>query len=1000
VVALVAGEPGIGKTRLVTEAVARTGCQVVWASCWEGDGAPAYWPWMQLMRGLRPIDERVSSRADEFPELATVLSRSADGGATDTRFALFDAVTDAFAAAAVTRPVVLVIDDLQWADASSIRLLRFLARDPRTRRLAIIAAYRDSAVTADRPLADALGELASRGLHIHLEGLDEHSVAVLAQALVADGTVVPSARLVRRRSGGNPLFVRELARLLDAGTGSGARDVQIPSSVRAVVAARLGGLSAPARGALAAAAVIGSEFDVRVLGPMTARSNASVLNAVDEARSVRLVDAVEGSRFAFAHALVQEVLYDSLSLSERTELHGRAADVIEQQHGDVRISEIAHHRIRSAVGEPDERAVDWAMRAAEHSVDVLAYEQAVAWYGSALGLLPSDRPELEGELLIQRGNAAIAAGDLPSAREAFRQAAVVARSHGDVDRLARAALGLGAGHGGFEVPLNDHVQISLLEETLATLGPDPSALRARLLARLSVALSFAEGEVRRRGLSEEAIATARAVGDDSALGYALAVHCDVIAGPEWSEERRDEAAEVVRLARLLGDRELELLGRRLRLVALLELGDMPSADEEVSRFERVADSLRQPLYRWYVPLWHGMRALMRGDLAEAIRLNAEAEHAGRLAHSQNAVLLTLTQRWVCQRAAGEFVESGEELAALLGLQPGGTPLLAGDSLVRMRAVIAAQLGDVDRVATLIDQLVRTGVHERAHDSEWLPEMCQLAEVVALVGDGEIAELLLEQLAPYSHRFCVEGIGAAFSGSVSWYLAMLARSLGRTADARAYDIAARDAHQRVGLVGDPPPLAPAHATRRTASPQDRSAAMIHEGATWAVSYAGTTVRLRDSKGLRDLAVLLARPDQEIHCLELVGGVHVAGDAGPALDQKARLAYEQRIRDLHLEIDDARRTNDPFRAERAETELDALVEQLSAAFGLGGRARATGATAERARSTVTARIRATIRQAGTVHPELGRHLQNAVRTGTWCGYRPEAAVSWDISSQLTT
>ena len=159
-------------------------------------------------------------------------------------------------------------------------------------------------------------------------------------------------------------------------------------------------------------------------------------------------------------------------------------------------------------------------------------------------------------------------------------------------------------------------------------------------------------------------------------------------------------------------------------------------------------------------------------------------------------------------------------------------------------------------------------------------------------------------------------------------------------------------------------------------------MLREGATWAVTYAGTTRRLRDSKGLGDLAVLLARPGQDVHALELVGGTDVGSEAGPALDQQARRAYEQRIRDLQEDIDDARDANDPVRAERAEVELDALVQQLSEAFGLSGRSRATGSAAERARSAVSWRIRAAVRHAAEVHPEFARHLQNAVRTGTWC------------------
>jgi hypothetical protein len=333
------------------------------------------------------------------------------------------------------------------------------------------------------------------------------------------------------------------------------------------------------------------------------------------------------------------------------------------------------------------------------------------------------------------------------------------------------------------------------------------------------------------------------------------------------------------------------------------------------------------------------------------------------------------------------------MADLLGQDVPTAAITAGP-----RAVVAAQLGDLEKALALLPQ-GRSAPYERTkEESEWLPESAQLAQAAVLVGARKEAEILYAQLQPHAHRFCVEGIGAAFTGSVAWYLAMLARFLGRDADAERYEGDARSAHRRVGLVGDPPPLAgpvrvhdePAQAP----APPYGSASMSRDGATWAITYAGRTVRLRHSKGLRDVAVLLSRPEEDVNCLELMGGSDVGSEAGPALDQQARRAYERRIRELQADIDDARDSNDPIRAERAEVELDALVRQLTGAFGLSGRSRATGSAAERARSAVGWRVRAALRQVAEMHPELGRHLQNAIRTGTWCSYRPETAIRWEI------
>jgi hypothetical protein len=193
-----------------------------------------------------------------------------------------------------------------------------------------------------------------------------------------------------------------------------------------------------------------------------------------------------------------------------------------------------------------------------------------------------------------------------------------------------------------------------------------------------------------------------------------------------------------------------------------------------------------------------------------------------------------------------------------------------------------------------------------------------------------------------------------------------------------------------LVVDAP--APVEVTDRSAR---ASASLARDGDGWVVMFGGRTARARHLKGVSDLAVLVSRPDVEVHCLELMGGVDV-GSTGPQLDDRARREYAKRIEELQGDIDEAHADNDPARAERAELELDALVEQLSEAFGLGGRARANRSSAERARSAVTYRVRSAIRRMGEAHPELGRHLDNSVRTGVWCSYRPESDVTWTVTA----
>jgi predicted ATPase len=358
VLALVAGEPGIGKTRLVNEVAARVsarvGARVLWGTCWEGEGAPAYWPWLQLLRALladRKVDRPEAAGGPGDGRVHRLLEQvpSPDVDA-DARFRLFDTVAGVLAETTRTGPLVLVIDDLHWADEASIRLLQFLARDVRMHRLAILGTYRDTDLDPAHPLARCLGELGRDGLHVSLAGLGRRHVATLVAALTGeDADQTGMVPLLHRRSGGNPFFVRELLRLLEAegspegfdldrsldrgpGCGSdrgpGRRSAAaVPVGVRAVVDRRLSRLSSPTRDVLSAASVIGAEFEPFTLGPVTGRSADEVLAALDEAAAARLVVRREdGVGFGFVHALVREVLYDGLSMSSRVALHRGVAE--------------------------------------------------------------------------------------------------------------------------------------------------------------------------------------------------------------------------------------------------------------------------------------------------------------------------------------------------------------------------------------------------------------------------------------------------------------------------------------------------------------------------------------------------------------------------------------------------------------------------------------------------------------------------------------------------
>ncbi len=452
----------------------------------------------------------------------------------------------------------------------------------------------------------------------------------------------------------------------------------------------------------------------------------------------------------------------------------------------------------------------------------------------------------------------------------------------------------------------DQRQIDLLEQAAAVVAAG-SSLRPWVLARLSVALSFVGSEDRRLALADEAVALARAGGDPAALAAALASRCDAVAGPDHVSERLGAATEIVALARAAGDRALELLGRRLRVIALCEFGSMGDVDEEIDAFERVAGLHGDPLYRWYVPLWRGMRALSRGELAEAERCAVEAFELGSKAGSANALVLSEMLWFVllAERRDPALVNRFRRLAR-------AHPELVGPAGLPMFVWLLALVGEEAEARRHLAEVRANGIDRLPRDAEWLPVMTQLAEAALVLGDRAVAAEVRDQLEPYARLCVVEGIGSVHRGSVARVLALLFGLFGDRSAALAALEAARPVDDAVGallrahvhhaaaralrLLGDPADrdraakearaateayrgmgldrlAAEAEALAGTtvampdATAQPAEAALRREGDVWAVTWEGTTARVRHSKGIADLAVLLVRPGVEVHVREL-------------------------------------------------------------------------------------------------------------------------------------
>jgi hypothetical protein len=1085
---LIAGEPGIGKTwlaeRLASHA-ANLGNRVLWGRCWEGGGAPPFWPWGQVIGALaEDHDEQTLATwlgaagtaqvAQAMPGLAGRLGTTSTPVAPSpeseaARFYLFEAVAGLFRRAASVRPLVLVLDDLHAADEPSLLLLEFLVRDLRGVRLLVVGTYRDLVAERSRGIGEAVGELVRDGQLVNLGGLSRDEVRSLMEALSGGVPSKAQVAAVHERTEGNPLFVREVVRLLAtqatrAGPGRGG--VPIPGSVRAVIARRLAPLSADGIQVLSAAAVVGREFDLSLVGPASQLPVERVLDALSEAVALGVAEepgSAEGYRFS--HSLMREVLYERLPIPVRTQLHRRVGEAIEGLYGagsGPHVAELARH-FGEVVGAGEAaKALEYARLAGDRAMGMHAYEEAAAEYRRALQALRFVGPDEAGrcELLLRLGAAQARAGDYQQAKESCLQAAEIARRLGAPEQLARAALGFGERQ--VEGGLVNRQLVALLEEALDGLGPQDAPLRARLLARLSLEFAFSEETRRMESLSLEAVAMARRLADPAALRAAVDARWMAVWGPDGLEERTALAAEILRLAQETGDRELELEGHAHRAASSLEAGDARAVEADIAVHARLAEELPMAIHRWAAVTMRALQALLHGSFEDAERLADEALslQPGRpnvmFTHIDQMALL----RWE-QGRLGELRDDWQGVADQFPLAA-----FAG----AWRSLADAELGHRDEARRGLWSLTEQ-LPERPRDGIWLAAVALTSLLAAHLDEPEAAGSLDQLLAPYA------GHVIAFTaphpvvclGSASFYLGLLATVRARWTEAADHFEAAIRAHDRLGAgpllartrhayarmllargqatdlsraaelldralatadtlgmaavaegirtlqaaqAGQPVPAEPAAALEAARNLFRR------EGEYWTVAYQGSMVRLKDAKGLRHLARLLAHPGQEFHAVDLeaaegqpgqvaplgprglAGGGELAvrsdlGDAGALLDATAKAAYQARLVELQTELEEAEGFNDPARAAKARQEMDFLVAELARAVGLGGRDRRAASHAERARLNASRAIRTAMAHLAEANPALGRHLSSTVRTGRYCSYTPDPRlpIAWE-------
>ena len=794
-VVLVRGEPGIGKTRLAEELASmaeQRAAAVLWGRCVEDAGTGPYWPWAEALRGWLGTAQSGGPEAfaADRPYLAQVLPELADeaGGPPalldvepdDARIRLFTAVGRCLLGlgAGSPRPTVVLLDDLQWADVASLLLLQHLSRAICSAPVLVLATYRDVELGRDHPLTATLGELARH------EGTERLALGGLSAAevgrMIEVSTGQPSGALaaaVYRRTEGNPFFVREVLRLLDAEhhlAHPQGPDAGIPEGVREVVDRRCARLSTPADRLLRVAAVVGREFRVDVVEALWTTPEP-VLELLEEAEAGGFVSADKAlvGCYRFSHDIVRETLYDQISPVRRARLHGRIGTVLGRSAGHRRddAAAIAYHLLLGIPGGVDPGdAVEHAIRAAGAAMSSLAYEEAVEWCDRALAVAAGDEA-LRLRVLLVSGAARWRAGDVPGARRTFLEAAEVALGRSDPEMLAEAVLGFGGGaarswhatRGAFgDRPLR------LLEEALARIGPGDHPRRAQLLGLLAEELYYLPADQRRDQLTAEAVGMARRLGDRAALAAALSSRWLAVWGPDHLDERLRVAREIVSLAEQLGDCQLLFFGYQYVFVALMEGADVAAARSTLDLVERSAENLRQPLARWEARRYRAMLAIFEGDFPLGEQLALEALALGQGAGEPDATAVFGVQLAVVRFEQGRLAEvepALEDFAREFAESPVWRAALG---------LIKAELGRDEEARAELDMLAVDGFSAIPRNFAWLAAMAMLAQLSGFFPDAGHAAILADLLAPFAGRNVLTGDRQAW-GSVCRYLGLLALS---------------------------------------------------------------------------------------------------------------------------------------------------------------------------------------------------------------------------------
>lgn len=841
-IVLIGGEPGVGKTSLCEQAsvhAQQQGLRVVWGRCYEGEGAPAYWPWIQALRSLighanlEYVKQIASPGAGELLNLLpeseqwwpSIQPSNLEG--ESARFRLFNAVSVVLRSFAETRPLFIALDDLQWADRSSLLLLEYLTDDVQDSQIMIAGLYRDTDVDSHHPLAATVLEVRRRRVNSHLAlgGLDTNSVSSILRSLVNEPVSKTMAETLTERTGGNPFFVSEIAQFLAAPSVTEAQSAAaeweqaIPLGIRELIDRRLQRFSDDCRAVLSVASVIGKSFNLRVVSGVTGIRNDTLLDLLDEVTRAGLIDQPMGIAvsYRFTHDLVREAIYDKLSPSQRLSLHadvGRTLERLYEFDLAPHLNRIAYHYTIAAPVAGHDPAVRFLNHAGEQAMKQIAYSDAAQHFHTAVELTEQygDLNSNQGaELLLKLGEARRRGGEIPNARESFQRAAAIARTRHNGAQLARAAIGMAPaivllGQG-------DPPAFSMLDEACNALDTGQSGTSALCLAYRALvhAGNEAPDVARRLELSGEALEVAREIDEPRALAVALhARHRDLWANQRFtSSDSSMIAAAAVDAAERTGDPELLFTMLCWRMFEPLALGDFDLVDSLLARCFKLAEELRQPFYEFMSTSLRSSRSIMAGHLASARELT---DRAWAIASRVNLPQpYDVVWRWTLEfsilRETGQLAaleDFAREYFDTFLEDPGHWRLYRVQlhAALVLRWIAPNDTGSSESPSRLLSQnhelvaeLVAANDYRYASHTRYA--LVHLAEAASILGNHQAADLLYKALEPQRHL--VATVGGAFMslGSVSRYLGLLATTLERWDDAERHFRDGLEMNERTG-----------------------------------------------------------------------------------------------------------------------------------------------------------------------------------------------------------